>query len=72
LALTPFLTNAIKCLDNYEFSEKIFRSHDGREKIFKVMKARANGIICSGMMVKYLFGIFRVKIFTLCIKYAVQ
>ena len=40
--------------DNFGFSEKIFRSHDGRGKILKVMKAQANGIICSGMTDKYL------------------
>jgi hypothetical protein len=39
---------------NFEFSEKNFRSHDGRGKILKVMKAQANGIICSGMTDKYL------------------
>jgi hypothetical protein len=32
LALTPYLTNAIKRPNNFEFSEKIFRSHDGRGK----------------------------------------
>jgi hypothetical protein len=34
--------------------EKSFRSHDGREKILKFIKAQANGIICSGMTAKYL------------------
>jgi hypothetical protein len=34
------LTNVGKRPDNFEFSEKIFRSHDGRGKILKVMKAR--------------------------------
>jgi hypothetical protein len=48
------LTNVGKRPDNFEFSEKIFRAHDGRGKIFKVMKAQANGIICSGMTDKYL------------------
>jgi hypothetical protein len=43
------------------FQKKFFRSHDGRGKILKVMKAQANGIICLGMTDKYLFGIFRVK-----------
>ena len=41
LALTLYLTNAIKRPDNFKFSEKFFRSHDGRGKILKVMKARA-------------------------------
>jgi hypothetical protein len=54
LALTPCLTNVGKRPDNFEFSEKNFRSHDGRGKILKVMKAHANGIICSGMTYKYL------------------
>jgi hypothetical protein len=49
LAPTPYLINAVKRPDNFEFSEKNFRSHDGRGKILKVMKARANEIICSGM-----------------------
>jgi hypothetical protein len=49
LALTPCLTNAVKRPDNSEFSETFFRSHDGRGKILKFMKAQANGIICSGM-----------------------
>jgi hypothetical protein len=40
--------------DKFEFSEKFFRSHDGRGKILKVMKAQANGIICSGMTGIYL------------------
>jgi hypothetical protein len=48
------LTNVGKSQDNFEFSEKFFRSHDGRVKILKVMKAQANGIICSGMVDKYL------------------
>jgi hypothetical protein len=39
---------------NFEFSEIFFRSNDGRGKILKVMKAHANGIICSGMTDKYL------------------
>jgi hypothetical protein len=30
---------------NFEISETFFRSHDGRGKILKVMKARVNGII---------------------------
>jgi hypothetical protein len=54
LAPTPCLTNVGKRPDNFEFSEKCFRSHDGRGKIIKVMKAQANGIICSGMTDKYL------------------
>jgi hypothetical protein len=40
--------------DNFEFSEKNFLSHDGGGKILKIMKAQANGIICSGMTNKYL------------------
>jgi hypothetical protein len=48
------LTNVGKRPDNVEFSENFFRSHDGRGKILKVMKAQANGIICSGVMDKYL------------------
>jgi hypothetical protein len=48
------LTNVGKRPDNFEFSEKLFGSHDGRGKILKVMKAHANGIICSGMSDKYL------------------
>jgi hypothetical protein len=43
------LTNVGKHPYNFEFSENNFRSHDGRGKILKVMKAQANGIICSGM-----------------------
>jgi hypothetical protein len=43
------LTNGGKRLDNDEFLETFFRSHDGRGKILKVMKEHANGIICSGM-----------------------
>jgi hypothetical protein len=54
LAPTPCFTNVGKHPDNDEFSEKNFRSHDGTGKILKVMKAQANGIICSGMMDKYL------------------
>jgi hypothetical protein len=53
LAPTPCLTNVGKRPDNDEFSEKNFRSHDGRGKILKLMKAQANGIICSGMTDKY-------------------
>jgi hypothetical protein len=56
LALTPWLTNAVKHPDNFEFSEKIFRSHDCRGKILKFIKAWANGKIYSGMTDKYLFG----------------
>jgi hypothetical protein len=48
------LTNVGKRPDNIEFSYNFFRSHDGRGKILKVMKAQANGIICSGMMDTYL------------------
>jgi hypothetical protein len=48
------LTNVGKRPDNFEFSEKNLRSHDRRGKILKVMKAHANGIICSGMTDKYL------------------
>jgi hypothetical protein len=33
LAPTPCLTNVVKRADNFEFSEKYFRSHDGRGKI---------------------------------------
>jgi hypothetical protein len=51
---TPCLTNVGKRPDNFEFSEKCFRSHNGRGKILKDMKAQANGIICSGMTDKYL------------------
>jgi hypothetical protein len=51
---TPCLTNVGKRPDNFEFSENFCRSHDGRGKILKVMKAQANGIICSGMTDKYL------------------
>jgi hypothetical protein len=54
LAPTPCLTNVGKRPDNFEFSEKNFRSHDGRGKILKVMKTQANGIVCSGMTDKYL------------------
>jgi hypothetical protein len=54
LAPTPCLTNVGKHPDNFEFSEKSFRSHDGRGKILTVMKAQANGIICSGMTGKHL------------------
>jgi hypothetical protein len=39
------LTNVGKRPDNFEFSETFFRSHDGRGKILKVMKAQADGII---------------------------
>jgi hypothetical protein len=53
LAPTPCLTNFGKRPNNNEFSEN-FRNHDGRGKLLKVMKARANRIICSGMMDKYL------------------
>jgi hypothetical protein len=53
-APTPCMTNAVKRPDNFEFSENFFGSHDGRGKILKVMKAQANGIICSGMTDKYL------------------
>jgi hypothetical protein len=42
LAPTPCLMNVGKRLDNFEFSEKNFRSHGGRGKILKVMKAQAN------------------------------
>jgi hypothetical protein len=48
------LTNVGKRLDNFEFSETFFRSHDGRGKILKVIKAQANMIICLGMTDKYL------------------
>jgi hypothetical protein len=48
------LTNVGKRPDNFEFSKKKFRSHDDRGKILKVMKAQANGTICSGMTNKYL------------------
>jgi hypothetical protein len=48
------LTNVGKRPDNDEFSEIFFRSHNGRGKILKVMKAQANEIICSGMTDKYL------------------
>jgi hypothetical protein len=51
---TPCLTNVGKRPENFEFSENIFRSHDGRGKILNVMKAQANGIICSGVTDKYL------------------
>jgi hypothetical protein len=51
---TPCLTNVGKRRDNFEFSEIFFRSHDARGKILKVMKAQANGIICSVMTDKYL------------------
>jgi hypothetical protein len=54
LAPTPCLTNVGKRPDNFEFSGKFFRIHDGRGKILKVMKAQANRIICSGMTHKYL------------------
>jgi hypothetical protein len=54
VAPTPCLKNVVKRPDNFEFSEKNFRSHDGRGKILKVMKAQANGTICSGMTDKYL------------------
>ena len=54
LAPTPCLTNVGKRPDNDEFSETFFRSHDGRGKILEVMKAQANGIICSRMTNKYL------------------
>jgi hypothetical protein len=54
LAQAPCLTNVGKRSDNFELSEKCFRSHDGRGKILKVMKAQANGFICSGMTDKYL------------------
>jgi hypothetical protein len=54
LAPAPCLTNIGKRPNNFEFSENIFWSHDGRGKILKVMKAQANGIICSGMTDKYL------------------
>jgi hypothetical protein len=54
LAATPCLTNVVKRPDNFEFSGKIFRSHDGRGATLKVIKAQANGIICSGMTDKYL------------------
>jgi UDP-N-acetylglucosamine transferase subunit ALG13 len=48
------LTNVGKRPDNFEFSETYFRSHAGRGKILKVVKAQANGIICPGMTDKYL------------------
>jgi hypothetical protein len=48
------LTNVDKRPVNFEFSENLFRSHDGRGKILKVMKVQANGITCSGMTDKYL------------------
>jgi hypothetical protein len=48
------LTNVVKRPDNFEFSETLFRSHDGRGKILKVIKAKANGITYSGMTDKYL------------------
>jgi hypothetical protein len=54
LAPTPCLKNIAKRPDNFEFSETNFRSHDGRGKILKVMKAQANGIIFSGITDKYL------------------
>jgi hypothetical protein len=47
-------TNVVKRPNDVEFSENVFRSHDGRGKILKVMKAQANRIICSGMTDKYL------------------
>jgi hypothetical protein len=34
------LTNVGKRPDNFEFSEKNVRGHDGRDRIFKVMKAQ--------------------------------
>jgi hypothetical protein len=36
------LINVGKRPGNFEFSEQIFHSHDGRGKILKVMKAQAN------------------------------
>jgi hypothetical protein len=54
LALTPCLTHVGKRPDNFKFSEIFFRCHEGRGKILKVMKAQANGVICSGMTDKYL------------------
>jgi hypothetical protein len=54
MATIPCLTNVGKRSDNFEFTEIFFRTHDGRGKILKLMKAQANGIICSGMTDKYL------------------
>jgi hypothetical protein len=48
------LTNVCKRPDNFEFSEKCFRSRGGGGNILQIMKAQANGIICSGMTGKYL------------------
>jgi hypothetical protein len=39
------LTNVGKRPDNFEFSDNVFRSHDGGEKILKVIKAQTSGII---------------------------
>jgi hypothetical protein len=56
LAPTTCLANVGKRPDNFEFSETFFCGHDGRGKILIIMKAQANGIICSGMTDKNLLG----------------
>jgi hypothetical protein len=48
------LTNVVKRPDNFELSENIFRTHDVRGKILKVVKAQANEITYSGITDKYL------------------